>query len=167
MVFFTLPTVVGPGQGLEAPLGRLDTIHKVPGFVTEGRVAIVEHTLQPQHLAAPLHRHSREDELSIVLEGRFGARLGDDVVIAEAGSYVLKPRGQWHTFWNAGDMPLHVVEILIPGEADVYLQRLSTLLAAGAQGTDPEVRRLAAEYGIEIDFDSVPELCLRYGLTAG
>jgi quercetin dioxygenase-like cupin family protein len=165
MVFFTLPTVVGPDQGLEAPLGRLDTIHKVPGFVTEGRIAVVEHTLAPGHLAAPLHRHSREDELSIVLEGRFGARLGDDVVEAAAGSYVLKPRGQWHTFWNAGDSTLRVIELLIPGEADVYFQRLSALM--GAHGSNPEIRRLAAEYGIEIDFDSVPELCVRFGLACG
>jgi cupin domain len=165
MVFFTLPTVVGPGQGLDAPLGPLGAIHKVPGFVTEGRVAIVEHTLPPRHLAVPLHRHSREDELSIVLEGRLGARLGDDVVIAEAGSYVLKPRGQWHTVWNRGDTPLRFIELLVPGESDLYWQRLSALLAAGANGTDPALRRLAAEYGIEIDFDSVPELCLRFGLT--
>ena len=31
-------------------------------------------------LAAPLHRHSREDEYSYVLEGRIGALLGDEVV---------------------------------------------------------------------------------------
>ena len=165
MVFFTLPTVVGPGQGLDAPLGPLGAIHKVPGFVTEGRVAVVEHTLPPRHLAAPLHRHSREDELSIVLEGRLGARLGDDVVIADAGSYVFKPRGQWHTVWNPGDTPLRFIELLVPGESDLYWQRLSALLAAGANGTDPALRRLGAEYGIEIDFDSVPELCLQFGLT--
>jgi mannose-6-phosphate isomerase-like protein (cupin superfamily) len=165
MVFFTLPTVVGPGQGLDAPLGRLDTVHKVPSFVTEGRVAVIEHTLQPGQLAAPRHRHSREDELSIVLDGRLGARLGDDVVEAGAGSYVLKPRGQWHTFWNAGDAPLRVIEMLIPGESDIYLQRLSTLMGAGARGDDPAIGRLAAEYGIELDFDGVPELCLTLGLT--
>ena len=78
---------------------------------------------------------------------------------------MLKPRGQWHTVWNPGDTPLRFIELLVPGESDVYWQRLSALLAAGANGTDPALRRLAAEYGIEIDFDSVPELCVRYGLT--
>ena len=68
--FITLPFVVEPSDGLDAPLGRLGTVHKVPAYVTEGRLAAIEHTLPPRQLAAPLHRHSREDEISIVLEGR-------------------------------------------------------------------------------------------------
>ena len=64
-------------------------------------------------LAAPLHRHTREDEYSYVLEGRMGALLGDDVVDAGPGDLVFKPRDQWHTrdasqsrclsCWNASD----------------------------------------------------------------
>src|ERR671912_290153 len=46
--------------------------------VTSGQVAIVEHTLHPRALAAPVHRHSREDELPIVLTDRMGAMLGQD-----------------------------------------------------------------------------------------
>ena len=45
--------------------------------------SLVEHPMSPRALAAPLHRHTREDEYSYVLEGRMGALLGDDVV--EAG----------------------------------------------------------------------------------
>ena len=56
-------------------------------------------------LVAPLHRHTREDEYSFVLEGRMGALLGDEVVYAEAGDLAFKPGNQWHTFWNAGDSP--------------------------------------------------------------
>lgn len=165
MATVSLPFVVVPGQGLDAPLSRLGTIHKVPAFVTDGRLAIVEHTLPARALAAPLHRHSREDELSIVLEGRIGALLGDDAVEAGAGSYVLKPRGQWHTFWNAGDSPLRFIELLIPGGFDAYFARLSPLLLA-AGGADPAaIQSLADEYGIDFDFNSVPVLCERFGLT--
>jgi quercetin dioxygenase-like cupin family protein len=165
--FVTLPFVVEPADGLDAPLGRLGTVHKVPAYATEGRVAIVEHTLPPRHLAVPLHRHSREDELSYVLTGQLGAKLGDDVVVAGAGSYVLKPRGQWHTFWNAGDTELRFVELLIPGGFDAYFQWLSGLLAAGGKPDVSEMRALAAEYGLEIDFDSVPGLCEQFGLMFG
>ncbi|MEZ5318078.1 MAG: cupin domain-containing protein [Vicinamibacterales bacterium] len=159
------PFIVGPGEGPDLPLSRLGTVHKVPSSVTEGRVAIVEHTLPPRALAAPLHRHSREDELSIVLEGRLGALLGDQVVTADAGAYVVKPRNQWHTFWNAGDTELRFIELLVPGGFDGYFRKLSPMLSA-AGGADPAaIQSLAEAYGIEFDFDSVPRLCERFGLV--
>jgi mannose-6-phosphate isomerase-like protein (cupin superfamily) len=49
-----------------------------------------------------------EDEYSYVLEGRMGAQLGADIVLADVGDLVFKPRGQWHTFWNAGDGPCRI-----------------------------------------------------------
>jgi len=70
---------------------------------TGGRLAVVEHVLGPRVLAAPLHLHTLEDEYSYVLEGRVGALLGDEEVFAGPGDLLFKPRGQWHTFWNAGD----------------------------------------------------------------
>jgi quercetin dioxygenase-like cupin family protein len=163
--FVSLPYIVAPGDGLDAPLGRLGTVHKVPAYVTDGRVAVVEHTLPPRQLGAPLHRHSREDELSFVLSGRLGAKLGDEVIEAGEGSYVLKPRGQWHTFWNAGDTDLRFLELLIPGGFDAYFQWLSTMLAAGDNPGRSAIQTLAAEYGVEIDYDSVPRLCRELGLA--
>jgi hypothetical protein len=80
----TRPYTVGPGEGLNLPLARLGTVQKVPAVVTQGLAAVVEHTLPPGHLGAPLHRHSREDELSIVIKGSLGALLGGDIVIAPA-----------------------------------------------------------------------------------
>lgn len=160
------PFIVPPGGGLDAPLSRLGTIHKVPGDITHGQVAIVEHTLPPKALAAPLHRHSREDELSIVLTGRIGALLGDDVVEAGAGAYVWKPRNQWHTFWNAGATEdLRFIELLLPGGFEKYFARLSPMLR-DAGGADPQaISALADEYGIEFDFASIPDVCRRFGLT--
>jgi oxalate decarboxylase/phosphoglucose isomerase-like protein (cupin superfamily) len=47
-------------------------------------------------------------------EGRVGALWGDDVLIAQPGDLVFKPRNQWHTFWNAGDEPARILEIISP-----------------------------------------------------
>ena len=127
----SLPLVVRPGEGLCAPLGSMAAIHKISGAVTQGRLAIVEHSLPPRYLASPMHRHSREDELSIVLAGQLGAKLGDDVVVATEGSYVLKPRGQWHACWNAGDTELRFVELLVPAGVEGYFERLSRLFTTG------------------------------------
>lgn len=163
-VLTNLPFVVRPGEGVQVPLGSVGTVHKVPGRATEGRLAIVEHTLAPRHLASPMHRHSREDELSIVLSGQLGTKLGDDVVIAPAGSYVLKPRGQWHAYWNAGDKELRFIELLLPAGVEGYFERLSRLFASAAAPSHDDVELLADEYGLQFDFQSVPALCRQFGL---
>jgi hypothetical protein len=62
----------------------------------------VEHPMSPHTLAAPLHRHRREDEYSYVLEGRMGALLGDDLLEAGPGDLVFKPRDQWHQLRRDG-----------------------------------------------------------------
>ena len=54
------------------------------------RFSLVEHPMSARALAAPLHRHTREDGYSFVLQGCMGALLGNDVV--EAGDLVSKPR---------------------------------------------------------------------------
>ena len=71
-------------------------------------------------LAAPLHRHAREDEYSYILEGSMGALLGDEDLVAGPGDLVFKPRNQWHTFWNAGDEPARILEIISPAGFEKY-----------------------------------------------
>lgn len=60
---------------------------------------------EPQALAAPMHRHRREDDYHFVLEGNIGALLDDAVAIASPGDLIFKPRDQSHTSWNAGAAP--------------------------------------------------------------
>lgn len=161
------PWMVGPGEGLDAPLARLGTLHKVHGDVTDGRLAVVEHTVPPGHLAAVLHRHTREDELSYVLEGEMGALLGDDVVTAPAGSWVLKPRGEWHTFWNPGEVELRFLELILPAGFEDYFERLSPLLQAAGEPDADAIASLGAEYGLEVDAEATAGICERFGLQFG
>ena len=107
--------VLGPGDGeiMGAPDGVRDRF-MIGAADSGGGFALVEHLMAPRALAAPLHRHSREDEYSYVLEGRLGALLGDEEVFGEVGDLVFKPRGQWHTFWNAGDAPARILEMISP-----------------------------------------------------
>ena len=41
--------------------------------------------------------------------------VGGEVVLAKEGSYVIKPRGVTHAFFNAGPGTVQVMEILTPG----------------------------------------------------
>ena len=113
------PLLIPFEAGEKFDTGRLGIQWKIDGPQTSGRFSVVHHQLPPRTLAAPLHRHHREDEHSYVLTGTFGALLGDDVVTAERGAWVFKPRGQWHTFWNAGDTPCEIIEVISPGGFEI------------------------------------------------
>ena len=127
-------------------------------------IAIIENTVPSRYLVAPRHRHAREDEVTIVLSGKMGALLGDDVVSAGPGSYVMKPRGQWHAIWNAGDEDLRIIELIVPGGFEECVERLSPMLSGPERPSHDAMARVAAEYGIEFDFEGVQRLCERFNL---
>ena len=119
--------IVGPDDAQEGFLGSIGVRFMIDGSDASERFSLVEHPMSPRALAAPLHRHTREDEYSYVLEGRMGALLGDDVVEAGPGDLVYKPRNQWHTFWNAGDEPCRILEIISPAGFERFFRELSDL----------------------------------------
>src|SRR5215470_19790297 len=124
----TAPKIVGPNDGKAGSLGSIGVRFVIDTEETTlGGFSLVEHPMSPRALAAPLHRHTREDEYSFVLEGRMGALLGDDVVEAGPGDLVHKLRDQWHTFWNAGDEPCRILEIISPAGFEVFFRELSDL----------------------------------------
>lgn len=156
------PIVVAPDGREAVDLDGLGIIWMIDGADAGERFSIVHHTLAPRLLAAPLHLHHREDEYSYVLEGRLGALLGDDVVEAGPGAWVYKPRGQWHTFWNAGDEPCHIIELISPAGFEHYFRALAE--------SWPDVDAFASlndRYGLEMDFGSVDVLTQRFGLVSG
>src|SRR5215475_14169958 len=158
--------IVGPGDGTEGFLGSIGVRWLIDGFEAGERFSLVEHPMSPRALAAPLHLHTREDEYSFVLEGRMGALLGDEVVEAGPGDLVFKPRNQWHTFWNAGDEPCRILEIISPAGFEQFFQELSDL--GGALAVDPEVlAELNGRYGLEMQPETVPDLLERFGLQIG
>jgi len=155
-VFSQGPRTIGPQDGKLIELPSLGVRYMVSGEESGGGFSLVEHPIPPRHLAAPVHRHSREDEYSYVIEGRLGALLGDDEVYADVGTLVFKPRDQWHTFWNAGDAPCRILEIISPAGFEHYFE--------GLAGDVGDRARLQESYGAESDLDRTRRLCERLGL---
>ena len=93
---FTFPAADGAFFG-----GPIGTTVKVAGDRTNGALAICEMPVAAGFMVPP-HTHRDVDEWSYVLEGRIGARVGDDEFTAEPGAWILKPRGIMHVFWSAG-----------------------------------------------------------------
>lgn len=138
----------------------------IDGEMTGGRFSLVEHPLPPRALGAPLHTHRNEDEYSYVLEGRFGMRLGDDVFEAGPGDLVFKARSVAHTFWNAGDEPGRLLELISPAGFERYFREMAVLFAT-LDRDDVAIAEARGRYGLEMDVASVPVLSQRYGLRPG
>jgi len=154
--------IVGPADGNSGVLAAIGVRFMIDGGEVGDRFALVEHPMPPHALAAPIHRHSREDEYSFVLEGRMGAILGDELVQASAGDLVFKPRNQWHTFWNAGDEPCRILELISPAGFERYFEELIEMTGPRTPET---IGPLAARYGLELKFDSIPGLVAEHGLV--
>jgi mannose-6-phosphate isomerase-like protein (cupin superfamily) len=155
--------VVGPGDGKAGFLGSIGVRLLIDGDESGGGFSLVEHPMSARALAAPLHRHAREDEYSYVLEGSMGALLGDEELVAGPGDLVFKPRNQWHTFWNAGDEPARILEIISPAGFEKYFEELVDL--GGSTEADPQVlAELGARYELEVDPESIPRLVERFDL---
>jgi len=159
-------TIVGPDDSKEGFLGSIGVRFMIDGAEAGERLSLVEHPMSPRALAAPLHLHTREDEYSYVLEGRMGALLGDDVVEAGPGDLVFKPRNQWHTFWNAGDEPCRILEIISPAGFERFFKELCDM--GGVAQVDEETFAVLRErYGLEMRPETVPELIERFGVRMG
>ena len=134
---------------------------------SQGACALVEHTLAPGRIGAPPHRHSREDELSYVLEGTLTVWRDGAITEAGPGTVVRKPRGEWHTFWNAGTVPVRFLELISPPAFAQYFRELPKLIPAHGPPDPVAIRTLAARYGLELDVPRMIALMQQHGVQLG
>jgi quercetin dioxygenase-like cupin family protein len=157
---------LGPGDGEMVHLYALGVRFMIDGETTGGAFSLVEHPLPPHALGSPVHTHRNEDEYSYVLEGRIGVQLGDEVLEAGPGELVFKPRGVAHAFWNAGEEPARLLELISPAGFENYFRELAPLLAA-PERDEAAIRDVVDRYELDIDFGTIPVLAERHGLRLG
>jgi quercetin dioxygenase-like cupin family protein len=148
-----------PGQGRALP----GIVFKVAAAQAAGSFSIVEHPYEPGVLIPP-HVHEAADQVTYVIEGEVGIRIGDETFRAEAGAYVIKPRGLPHTHWNATRHPARVMEITTPGEFESFFDELGALLAAGRARDAAALNRIGERHGTRFLMDWVAELTATYGV---
>ena len=143
-------------------VGHVSNRFLIDGADTSGRLAVVQHLFEPRALVAPMHRHHDEDEYTYVLTGRIGAVLGDEEVFGGPGDLIFKPRGQWHTFWNAGDEPAKVLEIISPAGLEELFRSFGDFTAP----PDPQtLAGMAGRYHCDLDFPGTLPIVQRHGLV--
>ena len=110
-------------------------------------VAVIEEIV-PSAVAAPFHRHDREDEISYVIEGTFRIWRGDEVLDVGPGGVALLPRHQVHTFKNIGTGTGRLLTVIQPAGLEHFFEAVAER-HLGDDDTD-EIASLAAEFGLEI-----------------
>jgi quercetin dioxygenase-like cupin family protein len=161
----TMKLTVEPGEnrGKSFQEGGIGVLFKIFGRETGEALAVVEHPIDPRRLVPP-HTHADVDEYSYVLEGEIGARIGDRVISASRGTYVLKPRGIMHTFWNATDRPARILEIVSPAKFERFFEEMGELLKSHGPDTPERLGALAVAHKATMSMEWVAELKSSYGL---
>jgi quercetin dioxygenase-like cupin family protein len=139
-------------------IGGYDVAIRVAGSAC----TVAEYRLEPGRLVPP-HTHSREQEVSYVLDGEIGLRIGDGELTATPGCCVVKPQAIPHAFWNPGPAPAHVLEIMSPGGFEGYFRELAGLYADGRPDGEA-LAGLRERYGIAAVPEWIPELKARHRL---
>ncbi|GGR11554.1 cupin domain-containing protein [Deinococcus ruber] len=146
-----VPRLIRADQG-----NRIINVHdevtfKLTGPDTGGVFALGLATTQPGG-GPPPHRHSREDELFIVVEGEIQCGTVNGWLTARAGDVVYLPAGSVHTFHNASDaVAKHWILVTPPG-FETFFERFTNVLNA-AQGGAPDMAALhaaAGDFGIDL-----------------
>ena len=94
---------------------------------SRGSLAHYEYVAAPSAKGSPQHIHESHDETFYVVEGKFEFTLGTEVVIADAGSFLLVESGQPHGFRNMGTSKGRIVGTFGAYFAQ-YFRELATII---------------------------------------
>jgi mannose-6-phosphate isomerase-like protein (cupin superfamily) len=125
-----MPLVITGDEGEATWFGGVGAIFKLSAEHTRGAFSLIVQPVEPGRLVYP-HVHWGEDEFSYVLEGTLGARIGDEEILAEAGSIILKPKGVPHTFWNPGSKPARFIELISPPGFEKFFVEFQDVFKTG------------------------------------
>jgi len=112
-----------------------------------------------------MHKHTHEDEISHVLEGELSVIQDGKVQTAKPGEYIVKRRGIFHTFWNAGNERIRFIEVITPGNFEYYFAELAPFLANDRPPQLDKVRETGMKYGLIVDPNAAAGIIKEYGLN--
>ncbi len=115
---------------------ELGSTYKVLSESVGGSAAIVEHTLEGKCLGAPMHKHTRENEISYVLEG--------ELSVIQMEKWKLRDKGNILCF----------IEIITSGNFEYYFAELAPYLLKGQPPQMDKVRETGQKYGLIVDINA-------------
>ncbi|EDM76380.1 Cupin 2, conserved barrel [Plesiocystis pacifica SIR-1] len=128
---------------------------------TGGVFSAMKVTLAPHQLLAP-HTHDTEDQAVYVISGEIEFEVGGEGGLrftAPAGSFVRKPAGVEHCFWNATDTPSDYIELNAGERFQRFVEATANGAIRAAIGSDKK-------YGVTINYARVPGMLAKNRLTS-
>jgi quercetin dioxygenase-like cupin family protein len=143
------PIVLKPGEGEAINVAGNDVLFRAEGEHTGGHVGLTEYTAAPGFPGPPAHTHRHMTDMFFVLDGRLEFALDGARIEAPAGTFVLVPPGNVHTFSNPYEEPARFLSLVAPAGLEQYFKELSKALAEG-DFTPDLIARLSAKYDMEL-----------------
>jgi mannose-6-phosphate isomerase-like protein (cupin superfamily) len=112
---------------------RYDFLIKARSADNLSAYSLMECTMQAGAAGPNFHVHTASEEAWYVLDGAITVMIEDEEFVAEAGSYVLVPRGREHSFHTHGEKECRFLLIFSPGR-DVLWETMSNLRKAQPEG---------------------------------
>ncbi len=150
------PTIREPGQG--RTIAVVGDVYRflATGDDTHGKYAMWE-ALVPPGGGPPPHVHQREEESFYVLEGEIAFQIGDQKLVARAGTFANMPVGTPHSFKNETGQPARMIISVAPAGLEQMFFEVGVPLSDGATTALPPTKdeiakllQIAPHYGIEI-----------------
>lgn len=141
--------VLGRGEGLRRYTARGSVmLFKALGAADSGDFSLMERTLPAGGRRPPAHRHTNCSEGYFVLDGLVSVTVsGRDLTVGPEG-FVLVPRGEAHTFGNAGEQAARLLVLHAPA-MDAYFAALHDLWNRPQPPSVDEERALMDRFGME------------------
>ena len=151
-----------PGHGAPVPIRRFRTLVKVPATDTGGRYSLLEHALDPETLAMPMHRHREETKTLYAIEGALTVRIDHETFVAMPGASIVVPAGRMHTMWNETERRVRFLSIVAPGGLEAYYAEVASYIPLGGKPDMDRVLDASARFGIELDMLSLLDIMERH-----
>ena len=151
-----------PGAGIAAPIRRFGTLVKVPAVATGGRYTLLEHALEAETLAMPMHRHRAETKTFYAIEGSLTVQIANDIFVATPGASIVVPAGTMHTMWNETERRVRFLSVLAPGGLEQYYAEVAAVVPLRGKPDIEAVLAASARYGVELDMMSLYDIIERH-----
>ncbi|MCI0441153.1 MAG: cupin domain-containing protein [Chloroflexi bacterium] len=150
MTFYREAVVLESGEGKTISWPGTQMTFKVKSEDTSGYYALIEGVAEPG-TSPPLHIHRDSEEAYYVLEGEFTVRIGDSVLDANRGTFILIPRGVAHSFANTGAGPGRLLIMVSPAGLEGYFQEFAETYRDSGRLPDAGLAHaLAEKYASEV-----------------